>query len=152
MGQTITSPAESSETSQTLFLAGGISNCPDWQSPVAELLEERTTLTVFNPRRNGWNMENSDEESTKQIIWEHKHLDQSETILFWFPMETLCPITLFEYGKFLVSGKALIVGAHPEYQRRLDLEVQTKLERPNLKVWDNLDDMIHAYVSRIEQG
>lgn len=144
LGSLITSPAVSFEATNTLFLAGGISNCPDWQSPVAEMLLARTNYTIFNPRRNGWSMDDEAEESRKQIIWEHEHLARSETILFWFPKETLCPITLLEYGKFLVSDRKLIVGTHPEYQRRLDVEVQGKLERPNIHVWDDLDLMVES--------
>lgn len=132
MGKLITSPEESKSTQGTLFLAGGISNCPDWQGPTADLLVKYTDYEVFNPRRNGWNMEDSDAESEKQIIWEHDHLARSETILFWFPKETLCPITLLEFGKFLVSDKRLVVGCHPQYQRRLDVQVQGRLDRPRL--------------------
>jgi len=133
-------------SSKTLFLAGGITDCPNWQDPAAELLLERTTLTVFNPRRANWNMDKAEEESRKQILWEHRHLQYADIIVFWFPMETLCPITLFELGKYLMTDKELIVGTHPEYQRRLDVIVQSRLERPNLKIWSNLDDMIHTFI------
>src|SRR5690606_13245814 len=107
MDRLITSPNTSLQTKNTIFLAGGISNCPDWQTPVANKLLEHTNFTIFNPRRNDWNMDDEAEESKKQIIWEHEYLARSETILFWFPQETLCPITLLEYGKFLVSNRKL---------------------------------------------
>ena len=148
----ITSPQNSEYTENTIFLAGGISNCWDWQKPVAEFLSEYTNLVIFNPRRNGWNMENSDEESRKQILWEHKFLQQSKTILFWFPEETLCPITLFELGKYLVSDKRLIVGTHPNYQRRLDVIVQSQLVRPDIKIYDDVDMMTSAFVSDYRLG
>lgn len=145
----ITSPETSVAVKDTIFLAGGITNCWDWQKPVAELFDDRTNLTVFNPRRTNWNMENSEEASKAQILWEHEHLQRAETILFWFPHETLCPITLLELGKYLMTPKALVVGTHPEYQRRLDVIVQSRLERPNLKIWSNLDDMIYTFVRDI---
>ena len=55
-------------------------------------------------------------------------------ILFWFAPETICPITLFEYGKWLVSPKRLFVGCHQDYVRKQDVQIQTALERPFQKV------------------
>lgn len=147
----VTSPEVSNETRNTLFLAGGITNCPDWQAPTAAKLIELTDLTVFNPRRTAWNMEGSDEESKKQILWEHDHLKKSQFIMFWFPSETLCPITLLELGKYLMTDKRLFVGTHPEYQRRLDVIVQSRLERPDLKIWSNLEDLTSHVVSEIRK-
>ncbi len=148
----VISPEVSDQTTRTIFLAGGITNCPDWQAPVADQLDEMTNLTIFNPRRTAWNMEGSDKESKKQILWEHDHLQKSETILFWFPSETLCPITLLELGKYLVSDKQLIIGTHPEYQRRLDVIVQSQLVRPDIVVWSNLDDMVFHFISKYRMG
>lgn len=148
----IVSPTIHTGEGKSIFLAGGITNCPDWQKPVADILHERTNLWIFNPRRLAWNMENSDEESTKQIIWEDQHLQMANTILFWFPCETLCPITLLELGKFLVSDKKLVVGTHPDYQRRLDVVVQSRLVRPDMRVWSNLDDMVYDFVHNYRMG
>lgn len=144
----ITSPNTHEATTGTLFLAGGITGCPDWQKPASELLLDRTNLIIFNPRRLEWNMENSEEESRKQIVWEHEHLQRSQYVMFWFPHETLCPISLFELGKYLMTDKTLIVGTHPEYQRRLDVVVQSRLVRPDLKIWSNLDDMLFNFISQ----
>lgn len=123
----------------SVFLAGGISNCEDWQSQIIKYLE-KTNLVVINPRRSDFDITNTNE-SVKQIEWEHRHLKLADYILFWFPQETLCPITLFEYGKWLVSNKFLIVGCHSEYKRKLDVIEQTKLERPNMLIYDNLKDL-----------
>lgn len=61
--------------------------------------------------------------------WEFKGLQNSTDILFWFPCETLCPITLYEYGRYLAkySDVNIFVGAHPAYQRLKDLHIQTRL-------------------------
>ncbi len=117
---------ERQEDDKVVFLAGGISNCPDWQKDAVEHLQY-TNLVVINPRRKFY--DSSDEEARIQIEWEHKYLVMADIILFWFPKETLCPITLFEYGKYLVSKKPLVVGVHPDYKRRLDIQVQTRLEK-----------------------
>jgi len=126
----------------SLFLAGGISNCPDWQSDILGCLRG-FDITVVNPRRVTFDIFNS-KEAERQIEWEHKHLSLCDNILFWFPRETVCPITLLEYGKFLSpsNGKKLFVGCHPEYSRSLDLDVQTRLERPGLTVHRELEKVL----------
>jgi hypothetical protein len=125
---------------QSLFLAGGITDCGNWQAEVIKMLVN-TGLVVINPRRKNWPM-GDDAAAEQQIRWEHEHLQKSSMILFWFPPETLCPITLFEYGKWLVRTKPLFVGCHPRYRRLHDLQVQTMLERPNLNVFTDLEALV----------
>lgn len=120
----------------SLFLGGGISNCPDWQKEMAEMLQD-TSYTIINPRRKNFPM-NDPSASEKQIVWEFDHLQKSSMIMFWFPKETLCPITLFEYGKWIGRNRPLFVGCHPEYPRLIDVQVQTALERPNQVVHTDL--------------
>ena len=130
----------------SLFLAGGISNCPNWQEEVCRRLDpigssfSTSNLVVLNPRRKTFDSDKS--ASKQQIEWEFHHLNATDTILFWFPCETLCPITLFEYGKWLISEKPLFVGCHPDYARKEDLLVQTRLERPDQKIHFDLPDLI----------
>jgi hypothetical protein len=127
----------------SLFLGGGITGCENWQAIITAGLKNNSSddLVVLNPRRANWPM-NDPEASTKQIDWEYRHLKLATMIMFWFAPETLCPITLFEYGKWLVGNKPLFVGCHPDYKRKLDVEVQTKLERPFQKVFSSLDEML----------
>lgn len=124
-----------------LFLAGGISNCPDWQSGTAETLSD-LDIVVHNPRRRGVL---ADEEAVGQIEWEHQALADSDAILFWFPKETLCPITLFELGVWSAKGVPLIVGTHPDYARRLDVVTQLRLARPEIVVHNSLEAVIDQY-------
>ena len=128
----------------TVFLAGGISNCSDWQSEAIEYLNNSkytNNVILFNPRRKSFDI-NNPEDSIIQIAWEHKYLQLAKHIIFWFTEETLCPITLFEYGKALVTSKYckkyIYIGTHPEYQRRLDLVEQTFHENERLIVRNNL--------------
>ena len=76
-----------------------------------------------------------------QIEWEHRHLHRADALLFWFPCETLCPIALYELGAWSMTGKPLCVGTHPDYPRRLDVEVQTRLARPDIRVVSSLEDL-----------
>ncbi|KAL6066380.1 Nucleoside 2-deoxyribosyltransferase [Balamuthia mandrillaris] len=131
----------------TLFLAGGITGCVDWQKEVlAPLLSQCPSLRVFNPRRAKWDA--SDKSlSAQQIKWEHDHLRKASAILFWFPHETLCPISLYELGAWsMKNDRPLFVGCHPEYQRKLDVEIQTGLVRPEIAVRDNLEALVQDVV------
>ena len=114
----------------SVFLAGGITDCPDWQAEMRELLAD-TNLIVLNPRRADFDVRDP-ENSVKQIRWEHWAMYDADIISFWFPKETLCPITLYELGKQQGRGdKKLVIGIHPDYARRLDVEEQTRLVEVN---------------------
>ncbi len=124
----------------SLFLGGGISACADWQADVARLLQ-KTDIVVINPRRKNFPMDDP-LEAGRQIEWEFEHLRKANMLMFWFAPETLCPITLFEYGKWLVQNKPLFVGCDPHYKRANDVKIQTALERPFQKVFDSVDEVI----------
>lgn len=143
----IRAPHTNPHFDKPIFLAGGITNCPDWQSDIAALMEDIPGVAM-NPRREG---EFLDSDSDIQIEWEYNALREAELIMFWFPKETLCPITLFELGAFShQSDTRLIVGTHPEYARRFDVIKQLSLSRPDIFVHDNLEDMVITY--RIREG
>jgi hypothetical protein len=127
---------------KSLFLAGGISNCPDWQSELTTMLEN-TDWLVINPRRADFDMTNPNM-TEEQILWEHRHLRMASAIAFWFPPETLCPITLYELGTWSMSSKPLFIGVDPKYQRRLDVMIQTRLVRPEIPILESLEDLAHA--------
>lgn len=118
-------------TYPTLFLGGGITNCPDWQQEICGELQGMD-LTVYNPRRADFPIGDPDA-AEAQIIWEYKLLEKADAIMFWFPEETLCPITLFELGAHLYSAP-LFVGCHLGYARKLDVEIQVGLARPEVTV------------------
>lgn len=131
-----------------LFFAGGISNCPDWQAEVGLALADLPGI-AHNPRRPGVL---PDAEAVKQIEWEFQALANSSTILFWFPEETLCPITLFELGVWSARGARLIVGTHPRYSRQLDVVTQLRLSRPDLTVHESLGAVIDEYRRRAREA
>jgi hypothetical protein len=133
-----------------VFLAGGITGCPDWQSKMVRLLKD-TDLTLLNPRRKSFDMTDP-QHSMLQIAWEHRHLFRASAILFWFPKETLCPITLYELGRWAGERqKRIFVGAHPDYARRIDVVTQLALERPEIKVVDNLEDLASQVIAAFPQ-
>lgn len=135
----VEAPDPIDNTYNTLFLAGGISDCPDWQMPVAKLLQKHTDLCVLNPRRAG--KDKDDIDPMEQITWEFNALKRSDYIMFWFPKESICPIALFECGKWIMKNKTLFIGCDPDYPRKLDLEVQLQLQRPDLTIYYSLKDL-----------
>ena len=60
----------------------------------------------------------------EQVIWETEKLNQADLVLFWFPHQTLCPITLYEYGWLINMDKLVAVGASPEYKRLSDIQLR----------------------------
>lgn len=122
-----------------VFLAGGITGCPDWQQEMRSLLQD-TSLILLNPRREHFPIGDPNA-AQEQIAWEHRQLRIADAILFWFPRETLCPIVLYEMGAWSMTKKPIYIGIHPEYRRRRDVEIQTQLVRPDVKIVYCLEDL-----------
>lgn len=125
-----------------VFLAGPISGAPNWQLDATRLLED--VCTVLNPRRAAFpayhDVDHHDiDAATLQIRWEYEHLRRADIVLFWFPAgPTIGPIALYELGSMAASGARLVVGAHPDYPRCLDVVVQLDMIRPELIVHHSL--------------
>ena len=115
---------------KSLFLAGGISNCENWQQELIEYLSD-VDVTIVNPRREG-DLATDGTEAAIQIEWEFNYLKSCSMISFWFPKTSICPITLFELGKVLgtydLHNVIVLVGCDPEYSRLFDVQQQSKLE------------------------
>lgn len=118
-----------------LFLAGGITGCPDWQADVVNELTMAGVdeLTVYNPRRKDFPIHDPTA-AAAQIAWEYAKLGRASSVLFWFPCETLCPIVLYELGAQSKQFKPIFVGCHPDYQRKQDVIIQLQLARPGVEV------------------
>jgi hypothetical protein len=127
-----------------IFLAGGISGCPDWQADLCSTLRD-VAIVFLNPRRRMFNV--CDQSVTlEQIAWEYRHLRLASAIVFWFPEETLCPIALFELGAWCMTATPLFVGTLPAYSRRIDVEEQLRLARPDVTV-HNLLSVLATQIS-----
>lgn len=132
--------------SKTVFLAGGITNCWNWQNDALYLFSQSKLsddYVIFNPRREDFPIDDPNA-AEEQITWEHNALRFCQVIMFWFPHETLCPIVLYELGAWSMTGKPIYVGAHHEYQRLQDVKIQTKLARPEVKIIMSLDGLVDA--------
>lgn len=139
---------------RSCFLAGGITDCPDWQAEVVSLLEAKGVkdVVLLNPRRANFDVSDPTA-SQKQIQWEHHALRDAGCILFWFPKETLCPIVLYELGAHSVlSDKPIFIGVDPGYERVEDVVIQTGLVRRNVRVVDSLEaltDQVSNHFKRL---
>lgn len=141
----------STQPDKSLFLAGGITGCPDWQSKIISTLELSWVSKkhyIYNPRRKDFDASNKDVEF-EQISWEYEHLEQCDKMIFWFPCETLCPITLFELGKWCNGNKILAIGIDPKYQRKADIEVQMSLMNNDIPIVYNLEDLITTILNKL---
>lgn len=131
-------PLLMSATRPFVFLAGGITNCPDWQSEAIAFLKMNQkssyrpgpSPTIFNPRRESFPIDDP-AAGPQQVLWEYYALRAADIICFWFARGSLNPIVLFELGSH-IQHKRIVVGADPEYARRRDVELQLRLARPAL--------------------
>ena len=144
---------------ECLFLAGSITGAEDWQKnlafkdvkdPFQDINNEGVSLidrfNIFNPRRQNYNGLDPKLEN-EQITWEYHCIHQCKHILFWFAKETLAPITLFELGSALNTHdhSKIYIGIDPEYKRKNDVIIQTRLRNPRLasRIVFSKDELIY---------
>lgn len=135
----VEAPDEFTTDTKSLFLAGGITGCPNWQHQVVSKLLF-TDVVLFNPRRLNFPIEDPTA-SLKQVDWEHRYLRKATAVSFWFPSETLCPIVLYELGAWSMTDKPLFIGVDPEYKRKNDVVIQTSLVRENIEIVYSINDL-----------
>lgn len=131
----------------SIFLAGGITGCPDWQQEIVHLFTA-TDFTLLNPRRKNFPI-GDPKAAFEQIKWEHHALRDADAILFWFPHETICPIVLYELGAWSMTDKPIFVGVHPEYKRRQDVEIQSQLVRPYVEIVYSLEKLVDQVIKTV---
>ena len=125
----------------SLFLAGGITNCPKWQNELIKYLKDIDDLVIYNPRRENFPIHDSNA-AEEQIIWEYDYLKKCDIISFWFSKGSLNPIVLYELGIHGNSSNRLIfIGMDTEYERKQDVIIQTELARSDVKIVYSLKDL-----------
>ncbi|MFJ5229608.1 nucleoside 2-deoxyribosyltransferase domain-containing protein [Kitasatospora sp. NPDC088391] len=130
----------------TVFLAGGMRDCPDWRQWAVEALADQwrrsgtgRPVTVLSPSRAVPGRAFSPE----LVRWEHEALRSCDIVLFWFPRGNEKapeqPIALYELGVAAATFKPIAVGVEPGYARSNDVTTQLRLIRPDLSVRHDLD-------------
>jgi hypothetical protein len=132
------------------FLAGGISDCPEWQEEVIQYLERMNLdrLVIFNPRMKNFPIDDPNA-SEKQIRWEFKYLEQADIFSMYFcKSESVQPICMYELGRNLTrfAEKPLCVAVSVEdgYKRATDVEIQSQLALGKDYVYRNAIPIGHA--------
>jgi hypothetical protein len=119
-----------------VFLAGGITGCPEWQGQLVDRVQAIPNLgkiIVYNPRRPDFPI-GDPAAARAQIEWEFLMLERAHVFSMWFcdaPSDQ--PICMYELGRHVAlredRGQAhmLAVGVEPGYRRAQDVEIQVEL-------------------------
>jgi len=73
-------------------------------------------IVIFNPRRENWDPNSSDEEIIEQIHWEEDHLDKADLIVMFLADDSKSPVSLLELGLYGPSGKMLVCCTNKFYR------------------------------------
>lgn len=134
------------------FLAGGITQCADWQKEVIKELEkyDAPNLVVFNPRRENFPIWNPNA-SQEQIEWEFHWLEQMDIFSMYFSAgESVQPICMYELGRnlALMANRGIthqcVISVEKGYKREQDVVIQTKLATKQDLVFTDANPVIHA--------
>lgn len=125
----------------SLFLAGGITGCEDWQAQMIDALKWEDAI-IYNPRRSNFPI-NDPTVAEVQIAWEFDKLAKATIVSFWFAHGTDNPIVLYELGLWgnSMPGRPIVVGCDEGYSRKMDVIIQTQLARPEIFVVGSLRDL-----------
>ena len=138
------------------FLAGGITNCKEWQEEVIFTLKRiggLEHLVVFNPRRDNFPIDDPNA-SEEQITWEFNWLNRADIFSMYFcRSESDQPICMYELGRNLHKMKTdypisyedrIVVSVEDGYKRESDVKIQMMLA-VSLKASTNTNPIYHAY-------
>ena len=153
MAQIITAPSIEKPIYPSVFLAGGITNCKEWQKEVIDELHNEE-ISIFNPRQEHFDV--SDRNAFyKQIQWEFEKLEQMDIFSMYFcNSNSSQPICMYELGRNTVrmqnrfpSGweKRIVISVENGYERAQDVFIQTQLcTNGKIFVEPNGDPNVHA--------
>lgn len=151
------------------FLAGGITNCPDWQNEVIKQLYGfalgSSEPVIFNPRRENFPIEDKSA-AVQQIEWEYKMLERCDIFSMYFSSgDSDQPICMYELGRNILRMQMrhpsdwqdrIIISVEDDYRRRQDVLIQTELATqnqimvntqisPRVCLADHVDNIVRAY-------
>lgn len=151
-----------------IFLAGTLDNgdSANWQQQVIDAVREqlgeevipitpeikervldddKDGLVLYNPRRDNWAKDATDDEVAEQIHWEQKRLDDSDLIFMSFGDNSVSPISLLELGLYAKDNK-LIVFCNPKFWRYVNVRETCKKYKIPMYV-NTVDNMVGIMVS-----
>lgn len=153
MSQIIIAPSAEKPEHISVFLAGGITNCKEWQKIVIEELKDEE-VSIFNPRQAHFDV-NDKNASWKQILWEYEHLEQMDIFSMYFCNDDSDqPICMYELGRNIVRmqnrypndwEKRIVISVEDGYRRKQDVLIQMQLCAGNVFVEGDADPVAHAH-------
>ena len=127
----------------SVFLAGGITNCTDWQSEVIRIMPDigsTNNLVIFNPRRDNFPI-NDPNAARDQIKWEFDALNKMDIFSMYFcGGESDQPICMYELGRYISQiqmrfpcnwWERIVVSCEDNYKRKQDVKIQVSLGTDN---------------------
>jgi hypothetical protein len=132
----------------SLFLAGTIDNgdSEDWQEELTKRLMPYD-VNIFNPRRDDWNPDATEEELVEQINWEMDALNDAMLIIMYFAPNSKSPISLLELG--LYANHPIVVYCPDEFWRKTNVEVVC--DRYGIPITNDREKFFDRIVGFVEQ-
>jgi len=139
-----------------VFLAGGITDCPDWQQDLRRLLAGGPG-TMLNPRRANFPIHDPNA-AKEQITWEFLALNQADVFSMWFSDgPSVQPICMYELGRHLarwetkqITSLKVCIGVEPGYSREQDVRIQSALVG-NFKIATTLEEHAENILKQMEE-
>ena len=135
MAQIIIAPSTEKPIYTSVFLAGGITNCKEWQKKVIEELDRCEKISIFNPRQEHFDITDKNA-AYKQISWEFERLEQMDIFSMYFCNDSTQPICMYELGRNIIRmqnrfpadwERRIVISVEDGYERVKDVLVQTEL-------------------------
>ena len=122
----------------TVFLAGGMSWCEDWQAQMARDLRAEAGV-LLSPRIN----KPPYPDREMQAWWEIRGRRQCGATVFYFPdtPKSVQPVTWYEMGANCQSGKPTAVYVDAGHRRRLDIEERIAVNQPAAYIANSLAEL-----------
>ena len=147
----------------SVFLAGGITICHNWQADVIKELNtyEYDNLVVFNPRRENFPIDKSSA-AYEQIEWEYNQLNNMDIFSMYF-CEGVSdqPICMYELGRYIAKMQTrfpidwehrIIISVEAGYKRKQDVITQVGLacgNKINVTVQPRADMLMYYHANYI---
>lgn len=145
-----------------IFLAGGITNCIDWQKIIIDNFEKTNNYNIclFNPRRKNFDIKKDSAE--EQIVWEFNAIEKCDLFTMYFDGGVSDqPICLYELGRNIERMKQrfpddwtdrIVITCDAKYKRVEDVIIQTRLATDDMvkvNVVDDVDKSVHIHYNNI---
>lgn len=135
----------------TVFLAGGITGCRDWQKETIEHLQkfvgrDDTQVVVYNPRQENFDI-NNPTATIDQITWEFQYLSNVDIFSMYFVEgNQIQPICMYELGRYMKPhGDQQVISVERNYIRKFDVIIQVALATRGITtVHDGATPYYHA--------